>query len=301
MINTFIFAISLLTASVVYAGEDLQPYLLFGDSGQTIEETNELLSVALTEIGFEVLGQYAPAGSPERSVIAVSHPELLKTLSALRASAGFFSVIRIGVITDNGQTLISLQNPEYWGNAYLQDEYQKAEAVIEKISSEIANTIQTTFTSANLRQGYGSTQEFTPEDLRGYHYMFGMPYFEDNVLIGEFSSHHEAVAAIEKNLQTSSTSSKVFSRDLPGKEIQLFGVALKGETGEANFVPIIDISSQKHVTFLPYELLVTGKEVRMLHGRFRIALSFPDLTMGTFTKIMSTPGEIEDLLNSLSK
>jgi hypothetical protein len=51
-----------------YAGEDLQPYLLFGDSGKTIEETNKLLSVALTEVGFEVLGQYAPAESPERHV-----------------------------------------------------------------------------------------------------------------------------------------------------------------------------------------------------------------------------------------
>ena len=57
-------------------------------------------------------------------------------------------------------------------------------------------------------------------------------------------------------------------------------------------MPIIDIAQQKHVTFLPYELLVVGKEVRMLHGRSRIALSLPDLTMGTFTKIMSTPGEI---------
>ena len=66
-------------------------------------------------------------------------------------------------------------------------------------------------------------------------------------------------------------------------------------------MPIIDIAQQKHVTFLPYELLVVGKEVLMLHGRFRIALSFPDLTMGTFTKIMSTPGEIEDLLSSLTK
>ena len=54
-------------------------------------------------------------------------------------------------------------------------------------------------------------------------------------------------------------------------------------------MPIIDIAQQKHVTFLPYELLVVRKEVRMLHGRFRIALSFPELGMGTFTKIMSTP------------
>ena len=66
-------------------------------------------------------------------------------------------------------------------------------------------------------------------------------------------------------------------------------------------MPIIDIAQQKHVTFLPYELLVVGKEVRILYGRFRIALSFPDLTMVTFTKIMSTPGEIEDLLSSLTK
>ena len=44
-----------------------------------------------------------------------------------------------------------------------------------------------------------------------------------------------------------------------------------------------------------------GKEVRMLHGRFRIALSFPDLRMGTFANIMSTPGEIEGLLSSLTK
>jgi hypothetical protein len=30
--------------------------------------------------------------------------------------------------------------------------------------------------------------------------MFGKPYFEDNLLIGEFESYQQAVAAIEKNL-----------------------------------------------------------------------------------------------------
>ena len=248
-----------------------------------------------------MLGQYSPAESPERSVLVVSHPELLTALSDLRPSARFFSTIRIGLISVNGNTLISLQNPEYWGNAYLQDEYSKAEAVINNLSSKISKTIQAEFTAASLGSGYGSSQEFTQEDLREYHYMFGMPYFEDNLLIGEFESYQQAVAAIEKNLQSSETCSKVFVRDLPGKEVKLYGIALKGETGEGQFVPIIDIAQQKHVTFLPYELLVVGKEVRMLHGRFSIALSFPDLTMGTFTKIMSTPGEIEDLQSSLTK
>ena len=80
--------------------------------------------------------------------------------------------------------------------------------------------------------------------------MFGMPYFEDNVLIGEFDSHEQALAAIEKNLQKSKTCSKVFAQDIPGKEIRLYGVGLKGETVEGNFVPIIDIAEEKHVTFL---------------------------------------------------
>ena len=38
------------------------------------------------------------------------------------------------------------------------------------------------------------------------------------------------------------------------KRSKLNGIALKGETGEGQFVPIIDIAQQKHVTFLPYEL-----------------------------------------------
>ena len=66
-------------------------------------------------------------------------------------------------------------------------------------------------------------------------------------------------------------------------------------------MPKIDLASPKHTAFLPYELLVDDNEAHMLHGRFRIALSFPDLTMGTFTKIMSMPGDIEDLLKQLAE
>ena len=38
----------------------------------------------------------------------------------------------------------------------------------------------------------------------------------------------------------------------------------------------------------------------MLHGKYRIALNWPELTMGTFMKIMSTPGDIEDTLEGLA-
>jgi hypothetical protein len=87
--------------------------------------------------------------------------------------------------------------------------------------------------------------------------------------------------------------------EIPGKNLRLYGFSLSGEKGETHFMPIIDTSEPKHTAFLPYEFLVMDKEVHMLHGRFRIALSFPDLKMGTFTKIMSTPGDIKDLLKSV--
>jgi hypothetical protein len=66
-------------------------------------------------------------------------------------------------------------------------------------------------------------------------------------------------------------------------------------------MPVIDFGQPKHTAFLPYEVLVSGNKVLMLHGRYRIAISFPDLSMMTFTKIMSTPGNIENSLKQIVK
>jgi hypothetical protein len=39
----------------------------------------------------------------------------------------------------------------------------------------------------------------------------------------------------------------------------------------------------------------------MLHGKYRFALHWPELTMGQFMKISSTPGDVEDFLKALTK
>ena len=52
---------------------------------------------------------------------------------------------------------------------------------------------------------------------------------------------------------------------------------------------------------MPYEIILQGKEVTMLAGKYRIALYWPELTMGTFMKIMSTPGDIEDAFSSVTE
>jgi len=68
------------------------------------------------------------------------------------------------------------------------------------------------------------------------------------------------------------------------------------ENGEAHFLPII---GENHVANMPYEIILQDTEATMLAGKYRIALFWPELTMGTFMKIMSTPGDIEDTMEGL--
>lgn len=125
----------------------------------------------------------------------------------------------------------------------------------------------------------------------------GMPRFDDNHELNEFASYEEAVAKIDGNFDKGvSNLKKVYAIAIPGKKIKLYGVALSGEKGESHFLPTIDKGIPKHTAFLPYEMLVLDNKVLMLHGRFRIALSFPDLGMGTFMKIVSIPKDIKKML-----
>ena len=81
------------------------------------------------------------------------------------------------------------------------------------------------------------------------------------------------------------------------KKVAVFGIGLLDkEEGEPNFLPKI---GEDHVAALPYEIILQDNKATMLHGKYRIALHWPELTMGTFMKIMSTPGDIEDVLEAL--
>ena len=52
---------------------------------------------------------------------------------------------------------------------------------------------------------------------------------------------------------------------------------------------------------MPYEILLIDKRAIMLHGRYRFALHWPELKMSTFTKIMSSPGDVKDFLKALTE
>ena len=296
MKSWWIIIVALFLAGWAHAAEGLQPYLLLDETQGNSRVNLTELKEGLEEEGFVVLGSYEPAEDSRRKVLSFTHPKLLKVVSGLRETAGYFSVWRMALTEAETGTEISLQNPEYWGNAYLQDEYPVAESTVKELISRIL----VAFGSGSSNKAFGSSQEFSVEDLREYNYMFSMPYFEDQVELGKFESHNQALETIETNLRNSENCIKVFRQTVKSQETVLYGIGLKGATGEGHFLPIIDIAEHKHTAFLPYELLVNGKKVYMLHGRFRIAVSFPDLTMMTFGKIMSTSGDIEALMATLT-
>jgi hypothetical protein len=66
----------------------------------------------------------------------------------------------------------------------------------------------------------------------------------------------------------------------------------------------IDFHDVKSTAHLPYEVLVSGKNVYALYARFRIAINFPDLSMmgkNSFMNIMQSPEAIRAALEGAVK
>ena len=139
--------------------------------------------------------------------------------------------------------------------------------------------------------------DLSTDKLMKYRYMAGMPNFDKPVSLAEFDSFDEGLAAIRDGLSRGGSILKVYEIVNADKETAVFGIGLKDkEKGEAHFLPII---GESHVAAMPYELILQGNEITILHGRFRFALHWPELKMKTFTKIMSSPGDVEDAMKSL--
>jgi uncharacterized protein (DUF302 family) len=288
----------ILLAGITATSQTLKPYILGATSSGSLDDTKTQVKSGLEEAGFTVVGEYMPVENASRWVMVVSHPALDNAVKAVGGLTGFAASLRIGITKEDNIINISYTNPPYWGNAYFRDDFDKVAGDYSKI--------ETAFTTAMANVGdakgtpFGSEEGKDVDDLRNYHYMFMMPYFDETKEFGDFDTHQLAIDKIENSLKWGKPGVKlVYRHDIPGTNLTLYGFALSGEKGEVDFMPKIDLATPKHTAFLPYELLVKDNEVHMLHGKFRIALSFPDLTMGTFTKIMSTPGDIEDLLKQL--
>jgi len=173
------------------------------------------------------------------------------------------------------------------------NDYPKYETALQKVTKDVTAALSPL---GEINKGFGGA--LSVEKLRKYHYKMMMPYFTDPVELKEFSSFEEGVKTIEKNLAAKKGNTKlVYKLKFASEKVAVFGVALMDkETGEGYFIPII---GDDHIAAMPYEIILQGDTATMLHGRYRLALHWPELTMGTFMKIMSSPGDIEDTLEGL--
>ncbi|MDH5367638.1 MAG: hypothetical protein OEW67_11655 [Cyclobacteriaceae bacterium] len=293
--------LTLLLSAVLFIqvnAQTLKPYIFGVSSTESIASLKTVVSEALSSNGLKIVGSYMPASDKNRLIIVVSHNQLEKAVQQIGGLAGFAATLRVGITREGSITNVSYTNPEYWGNAYFRDDFTKVKANYSIVSKAFVTALK----SINDYKGitFGSKDGVEIEDLREYQYMMGMPYFDDTEELKTFDSYAAAITKIDANLKKGVANVKlVYKVDIPDKDLTIYGLGLSGEDGEKTFLPKIDISIPQHTAFLPYEILVMGDEVHMLHGRYRIAVSFPDLTMGTFTKIMSTPGDIEDMLTKV--
>ena len=136
--------------------------------------------------------------------------------------------------------------------------------------------------------------------------MIGMEYFIEPSVLAEYGSFEEAAAAVEAGLAAGRGGvTKVYRIDVPDKKEVVFGVAMKGATEADKYMDdkfimsVIDFKDIRSTAHLSYELLVSGNKVYALYARFRIAVSFPDLSMmgsNSFMNIMKSPEAIRKAL-----
>ena len=273
--------------------QDLSPYIKVGESSNSIQQVSEQVLQTLKDHSFSVLGTYNPAGKSSLEVIAFTRNDLKNTVIKVADRGALAAIMKIGLVKEGDKVVISYTNPDYLLRAYLPLNYNTYKVTFEKFSKELQTALSSV---GNEFTPFGGTVE--ADKLAKYHYKIMMPYFTDPVELAEFASFNEGLATIEKNLKAQKGNTKEVYRLVYEKEqVAVFGVGLQNsEEGESYFLPKIGV---EHAAAMPYEIILQGKTVTMLHGKYRIALHWPDLTMGTFMKIMSTPGDIEDAMEAL--
>ncbi len=269
----------------------LKPFVLASRAAGSVTEQVTTVKSALTAQGFTIVGEYMPY--PDATVIVATNDEL-KMIASKSEHGGFGAAVRVSVTKVNDEVQVAYTNPIYMANAYrMQDDLSAV--------------------AAKLAAGLGKKEEFgakglTAKKLRSYHYMMGMEYFDEPSVLAEYGSFEEAIEAVEKGLAAGKNGvTKVYRIDILEKKEAVFGVGMKGATDAEKYhddkfiMSEIDFKEIRSTAHLPYEILVSGNRVYALYARFRIATSFPDLSMmgkNSFMNIMKAPEAIRKALTA---
>ncbi len=288
--------LSIVTLFQINVSAQKQPaYYLVATSQGTIADAERSVTTALQSSGFNVIGQYNPANSENLAVVCYTHPDLEKIALDFADRGALAAALKIGFKKEDNSVKISMINPMYLFYAYFVDGIDVHEKELLAISERAKTAMKKV--GSNFTPFGG---ELSKKELQNYHYKIMMPYFEDAEELKEFDSFEAGLKTIRENLNAGKgDTKKVYELIYTDKKVAVFGVALlNAEEGEPKFLPIV---GDENVAAMPYEIILQGKTASILPGKYRLAISWPNLSMGTFMKIMNTPGDIEDTMEELTE
>lgn len=238
--------------------------------------------------GFTVVGKYSPKGVGQYGVVVVTDKGLLDAIHSVGGATIVGAGVRVGVKTDGS---VSYQNPDYWYRAYFRKQFSSAESAVKALQAKLQKS---------LGAGKGFGGDLSADKLPNYQYMFMMEHFEsDKNELKTHGSFEAAVKTIQDNLaKGTNNTAKVYEIVMADKKIAVFGVAMNDpKTGEGVWLNKI---GTENIPAQPYEIYVVGGKASALYGRYRIALGWPTLGMGTFMKISDSPDEILETLTGVA-
>ncbi len=223
----------------------------------------------LARADFEVIAEYS---SVEEGTTIVFTNNALKT-EASKPKRANAAVLRVFV--DGREKMISITNPVYFGRAFMQDDYNP-----DVFEAQLA-ALNGVFKGLS-----GSKDKLDDDDIAGFHFMMGMPYYEDFDELGKASNSE----LLGKLRAYNGAKSVVFELKLTDKS-SLVGYELDVKT--KGFIKDI---GRANASVLPYCITVEEGVATALAAKYYLAISYPLLSMGEFMTISSVPGEIlEDL------
>ena len=287
LIGMFVLA---LASTVAVSEEDkLRPYVLAAQTADSLPEVVTRSKEALSAQGFEVVGEYAPY---ENAYVVAVTSSALKDVAGRTDMGGFGAVQRVAATVVGDQVQVAYTNPRYMANVY-------------RMEGDLADVADRLEKALGAEQTFGA-QGKSAAELRRYHYKMFMPYFDEAWELGSFPNQRAAIKAVETNLEKGvGGTSKVYRVDIDNGEQTVIGVGLTEGCGGDQFImdTINTEAEYKSTPHLPYEILISNGKVLALHAKFRIAQSFPDLTMlgkGSFWEIKCAPDAIRSALQAVT-
>jgi hypothetical protein len=268
----------------------ISPYLQ-GDSvkGGNVQAVATAVESKLKAGGFKVVGKYFPKTLAGYGVVIATDEAMLDEVGAVGGNAILGAAIRVGVTADGS---VMYTNPDYWYRAYFRKAFAKKEDAVKALQARLQDA---------LGAGKGLGGDESAGSLANYRYMIGMERLDSpKNKLAEYGSFAEALKTVRDNLaKGAGKTAKIYEIVMPNRKLAVFGVAMNdGENSDGDWIKKIDM--QNNIAGLPYEIYVVDKEVESPHGRFRIALAFPDVGMGQFMRISSLPNTILETMSAVA-